>query len=141
TDSGPGTAVAAYAQHETTKPVLTRVLLDDATPEAAVTTMCEQSGAAAVISAEGTFFANIARYTKDPNFDALLKGHAGDPISVTRKSAGGGVTDVDSARLTLCVAVQPDVVVTLGKVDGFKERGGAARLLSAFIPDTRGQDD
>ena len=64
---------------------LCRLLVDDTTPEKLVDMMEMQGGSITVASAEGGVFdAVIGRYDRAANFDAYLKGHAGDPISVDR---------------------------------------------------------
>lgn len=130
-------AVEELHQHQAKRPVLTRVITDDATPEAVKSMMAEQGGAIAVVSAESAFLSNIAgRYSNSPDLDVLLKGHAGDSIVVDRKRQLP--EHVDRACLSLCVMAQPKVIADLGAIDGFRDRGGAARLLAVFPQDLLG---
>ena len=130
-------AVEELHQHQGRRPVLSRVITDDATPEAVKSMMAEQGGAIAVISAESAFLSNIAgRYSNSPDLDVLLKGHAGDGIIVDRKRQLP--EHVDRACLTLCIMAQPKVIADLGAIEGFRERGGAARLLAVFPENTLG---
>ncbi len=110
----------------------TRIIADDVTPEKAKQMIVEQEGALAIISAEGTFFAILAgRYSDSPSLEVMLNGHAGEPITVDRKS--GPALSTPRGYLTIAVACQPHVAETMGKVDGFQARGGAARILPAFV--------
>lgn len=131
-------AVEAVQEHQKERPVLTEVFTDDATPEAVKEMLTEQGGAIAVMSAESAYLSNIAgRYHDAPHLDTILNGHAGDMMKVKRK--GKPTQYVARACVTLCLMLQPDVIETLGKVDGFRARGGAARLLPAFPADRIGQ--
>jgi replicative DNA helicase len=127
-------AVDALQEHQTSRPVMTEVTTDDATPEAVKSTLIAQNGALAVMSAESAFLSNVAgRYSNAPHLDTILNGHAGDEIKVSRK---GKLTErTERACLTLCLMVQPQVIKDLGQIDGFRTRGAAARLLPAFPAD------
>lgn len=128
-------ALHALQEHEKNEPRLTRIIVDDATPEAVKSLLVEQGGSLAVMSPEAAFLSNIAgRYSDGPNLDILLNGHAADSYTVDRK--GRGTETIARACLTVCLTVQPKVISDLGKVDGFVERGGRARLLPA-IPASR----
>ncbi len=107
-------------------------MADDVTPEKAKQMIVEQGGALAIISAEGTFFAILAgRYSDSPSLEVMLNGHAGEPITVDRKAGPSLYTP--RGYLTIAVACQPHVAETMGSVDGFQSRGGAARILPAFL--------
>lgn len=131
-------AVDALEVHRTQRPRITRIITDDATPEAVKSLLAEQGGAIAAMSAESAFLSNTAggRYSDAPNLDVLLNGHAGDRIRVDRKGRPGET--IERACLTLCLMVQPEVIRELGKSAGFIARGGAARLLPSFPPDLLG---
>lgn len=128
-------AVGALEAHKAKRPRITRIITDDATPEAVKTLLAEQGGAIAAMSAENAFLSNTAggRYSDAPNLDVLLNGHAGDSIRVDRKGKPSEI--VDRTCLTLCLMVQPQVIRDLGKSPGFIARGGAARLLTCFPED------
>jgi len=109
-----------------------RIVADDITPEKAKEMIVQQRGALAIISAEGTFFAILAgRYADSPSLEIMLNGHNAEPITVDRKS--GVALYTPRGCLTIAVACQPDVAATMGMVDGFRARGGAARVLPAFV--------
>jgi hypothetical protein len=129
-------AVEALQEHRKTRPVLTEVYSDDATPEAVKQRLIEQGGAYALLSAESAFLSIVAgRYgnQKEPNFDTILNGHAADELKTSR--VGRRTERTERACLTLCLMLQPHVMHKLGEVEGFTERGAAARLLPAFPAD------
>jgi replicative DNA helicase len=132
-------AVEELHEHRSKRPRISQIIADDATPEAAKSLLAEQGGHIAVMSAESAFLSNTAggRYSDSPNLDVLLNGHAGDRIRVNRQ--GRASETIESARVTLCLMVQPDVIRELGKSPGFIARGGAARLLPSFPPDMLGR--
>ena len=119
---------------ETIIPVEPRVLMADATPEAIAQGIAEQGGRLAVFSPEGDVFALLKRYSKDgdPNFENMLKAHAGDEIRVDRKHAKP--VTVPAAALTLCCTVQPDVLVGLAADRKYRDRGLLDRFLFAIPP-------
>lgn len=128
---------AAVEAEEIEVPAEPRLLADDITPEAAKTLLSEQSGRLAIMSAEGGIFATIAgRYSGVPDLDVFLKGHAGDMLRVTRKSAP--VEHVERPALTVGLAVQPSVLRDIGAIPGFEERGLLARFLFSLPASTVG---
>lgn len=130
-------ALDAVHEHLKGRPVQTEVFTDDATPEAVKERLIAQRGALAVMSPESAYLNNVAgRYHDAPHLDTILNGHAGDLIKVTRK--GKPTERVDRACLTMMLMLQPDVFRTLGQVDGFRQRGAAARLLPCFPADLIG---
>jgi Protein of unknown function (DUF3987) len=121
-----------------TVPAVPRLLADDITPEAMISLLAEQGGRLAVISAEGGLFDVLAgRYSKTPNLDAVLKGHAGDTLRVDRK--GRPPEYVERPALTLALAVQPAVLEAVGAIGEFVGRGLLARFLYALPPSTVGR--
>ncbi|ADD40684.1 DUF3987 domain-containing protein [Stackebrandtia nassauensis] len=128
---------AAREAEELVVPAEPRLLADDITPEATKTLLAEQGGRLAVMSAEGGIFATIAgRYSGVPDLDVFLKGHAGDMLRVTRKSAP--VEHVERPALTVGLAVQPSVLRDIGAIPGFEDRGLLARFLFALPASTVG---
>jgi hypothetical protein len=124
-------------QHKLAKPIVPRIIVDDATPEVVKSTMAEQGGAIAVMSAESAFMSNASgRYSQSPNWDVLLNGHAGDAIRVDRKGRESEI--IDNPALTLCLMAQRSVLDELGRAPGFHGRGVAARLLIAIPVETLG---
>lgn len=120
---------------ETVVPAEPRILMGDATPEAIAAGLADQGGRLAVFSPEGDVFALLKRYTRDaaPNFETLLKAHAGDDLRVDRRHAKP-VTVADPA-LTIAVTVQPDVLQGLARDRTFRERGLLARFFYA-VPES-----
>jgi hypothetical protein len=108
-----------------------RLFTADATPEAVGRLLAENHGRVAILSSEGELFALLAgRYSKSPNLEVFLKGHAGDPIRVDRRN--GPPEIVDRPALTVAVTVQPDVLLKAGLVSEFRARGVFARMLFSF---------
>ena len=75
---------------------LSRLIVDDVSPERLATLLRDHGGRIAVLSAEGDIFDVMAgRYSKGgvPNLGVFLKGHAGDPSGLTasdgRQSTSG----------------------------------------------------
>ncbi|WAE72945.1 YfjI family protein [Streptomonospora nanhaiensis] len=121
---------AAAAIEDIKIPALPQLVADDVTPETAATILCDQGGRLAVLSAEGGIFQILAgRYSGSPNFDLFLKGHAGDMLRVDRK---GRSEHVESAILTLGLAVQPDVIREIATGPGFRGKGLLGRFLYAL---------
>jgi hypothetical protein len=113
-------------------------LADDATPEAVASLLAEQGGRLAILSAEGDLFDIMAgRYSKTPNFGVFLKGWSGDDLRVDRK--GRPPEHVEHPALTLGLAVQPEVLVTMARQPGFRGRGMPARFLYALPPSNVGR--
>lgn len=129
---------AALAAEELTVPVLPRLVADDITPEAAASLIAEQGGRLAVLSAEGGIFTTLAgRYSGAPNLEVFLKGHAGDMLRVDRK--GRPAEHVEHPALTLGLAIQPAVLVDIGRMPGFRGRGLLARILYSLPVNTVGR--
>jgi hypothetical protein len=113
-----------------TVPSMPRLLADDATPEALASLMAAQGGRIALISAEGGPFDMMAgRYSKVPNLDVYLKGHAGDHIRVDRQGREGQI--IERPALTVAVAFQPGILPKIAVGEGFRARGLLARFLFA----------
>ncbi len=128
-------AVQALHEHEESKPVLTQLIVDDATAQAVAWMLIEQQ-ALAVISAEAAYLENFIRYGDTPDYNAFLQGHSGDPLHVHRR--GGQSAYTEHAYLSLCMAIQPHALRKMGGVDGFLQRGGCARLMMALPEDIAG---
>lgn len=115
-------------------PVLPRLTAGgDILPEALGSLLNRHGGRMTVCDAEGgVFFANFAgRYSSgSPNFEILLKAHAGDDAQIDRQ--GRPPIQVLRPCLTVILAVQPDVVRHLADTPQFRERGLAGRFLFCF---------
>src|SRR5215213_6507162 len=128
---------ARAAAEAITVPIDPRLLADDATPEALVSLLADNGGRIAVFSAEGGIFDVLAgRYSKTPNLDPILKGHAGDRIRVDRK--GRSSEYIDHPALTMCLTVQPRVIEEIGRNGVFVGRGLLARFLFSIPPNRVG---
>lgn len=129
---------AAAAVRQITVPALPQLVADDITPEAAASLLAEQGGRLAVLSDEGGIFATLAgRYTGTPNLEVFLKGHAGTLLRVNRKSREP--EHVETPALTLGLAVQPDVLLDIARLPGFRGRGLLARILFSLPNNTVGR--
>ena len=85
---------------------------------------------AEIISSEGGVFdAMTGRYDRANNFDVYLKAHCGDFISIDR--IGRKSNHVESPRLTMALAVQPDVIQGLMGNATLRGRGLCGRFLYA----------
>lgn len=112
------------------EPVL---VVGDVTPEALAIRLAEQGGRLIAASAEGGELVSImgGRYSRTgaPNFEIFLKAHAGDRVRVDR--VGRPPIFIDRPRLTLVLAVQPDVMRGFASCREFRGRGMHARFLYA----------
>jgi hypothetical protein len=117
-------------------PVPTRLLADDATPEAVAGLLAEQKGRLAIASTEGGIFEIIGgRYSDStPNLDVYLKGYSGDTVRVDRRSRPPEF--VPNPALTIILTVQPDVIADLASKKAFRGRGFLARWFYS-LPKSR----
>ena len=108
-----------------------KLLVDDITPEKLVDVMNTQDGSITVVSAEGGVFDTMSgRYDNAANIDVYLKGHSGDPIDVER--IGRKSNRVESPRLSMILAIQPEVLNGLMSNTTFRGRGLCGRFLYAL---------
>jgi hypothetical protein len=110
-------------------PEPSRLLADDATPEAVAGLLAEQKGRLAIASTEGGIFDIVGgRYSDStPNLDVYLKGYSGDTLRVDRRSRPPEF--VPNPSLTVILTVQPDVIADLASRKAFRGRGFLARWL------------
>ncbi len=109
------------------------LILTDATPEALTRTMAQNGGRMAVVSAEGVFFSTLAGgYSSSgvANVDVVLKGYSGEPVKVER--IGRAKDRIARACLSLCLAVQPDMLIGFLTDPNLAGRGMASRFLAAM---------
>lgn len=113
--------------------VLTQLIADDTTPEAAVDVIAEQGERLAILSTEGSFLGNVGgRYAKSANPEIALKGWSQEPHPVNRK---GRTLILQRPNLSLGLAVQPGLLTGMGDTgDVFQERGLMARFIFAMPP-------
>ncbi|MCP3679809.1 MAG: DUF3987 domain-containing protein [Gammaproteobacteria bacterium] len=114
-------------------PVNPRLWTSDSTPEKLGNLLAENNGCLGWLSSEGGLFDMLnGRYSRGvPNLDLFLKAHSGDPERVDRGSREH--VYIESARLSIGLSPQPDVLRGLANNPGFKGRGLLARFLY-FMP-------
>lgn len=114
---------------------LIRLVLDDVTPEALVKAMKENDERMGIISAEGGIFGMLAgRYSNNTNIDIFLKAYSGEYYSSVRVGREG--VELKHPYLTICLAVQPQVIADIMDNQDFRGKGLLARFLYS-IPNTR----
>ena len=116
-------------------PPTPKLLVADVTVEKLASLLGEQNGRLCVASDEGTVLSNIAgRYAKDgrSSFDVLLQGYSGTSVRVDRQSTDRPPVYVPRPRLTICLAVQPEVIERLSKDETMRSQGLLARFLYAL---------
>lgn len=113
-------------------------LVDDITPEALGQTMADNGERMSILSAEGGIFRIIAGlyHNGQANIDLFLKAHAGDYWSNNR--IGRESKRMVHPRLTLGLAVQPDVIEEIGQNSEFRGRGLSARFLYSLCQSKAG---
>lgn len=119
----------AEAAEKMEVPASPRYLVDDATSEKLISMLFQQKGRIALMSPEGSCFERIAGKSSSGSeaIDVYLKAHAGDDIRLDRVSRGEEF--IEKPALSLGLAVQPDVIRSLGAKQGFRGRGLLARFL------------
>ncbi len=119
-------------------PILPRLYTSDATPERLGTLLSDHGECMAWLSSEGGIFDLLqGRYSNGiPNLDLLLKVHSGDPDRVDRQ--GRPPVLLGCPRLTLGLAVQPEVLRGLAAKPGFRGRGLLGRFLYLLPPSPLG---
>jgi hypothetical protein len=130
--------VAELEATEPELPKIPRVFTSDVTTEHLATMMENNGEALAVMSSEGGIFETMAgRYSNAvPNIDLYLQSHAADAVRVDRGSKPPAM--LDNPRLTITLAVQPDVLDSLSNKPGFRGRGLLGRFLYVLPPSTLG---
>ena len=118
-------------------PPAPRLLVEDATSEKLISLMVEQSGTLAMVSSEGGIFGTMGgRYSGESNLDIYLKGHDAEDYRYDRKNSPP--VFIPACRLTMCLAVQPNVLQSLTAKPEFNGRGMLGRFLYAIPSDNRG---
>lgn len=122
-------AITAAGQAESQKVLAEpRIIGDDMTVEALISSLADQGGRFAILSAEGGFFAEMAgRYSSRTDISNVLMAHAGDPISVDRK--GRPSEFVEHPALTVGVMIQPGILAESTTNSTFVASGLMARFL------------
>jgi hypothetical protein len=110
--------------------VMPRLLAEDATPEQLAVLMSDQGGRMAIFSAEGTVFELMAgRYSQNggSNIELFLQSFKGETVRVDRK--GRPELLLLDPALTICLAIQPDVIESMSRKPGMSGRGLLGRFL------------
>ena len=124
------------------EPVPPRIIFDDITPEHMGTMAALHNGRMALVSDEGGIFDILAgRYSKNgaPNLDLFLKGYSGSAVRVDRGTRSPVV--IDKPAISLGISPQPETLIRLGAMPGFRARGVLGRigyLLPASLLGYRG---
>ena len=107
-----------------------RVYFTDVTSEALEVALAENEERSAIISDEGGIFEIISGLYTDgkANIDVFLKGHAGGPLRVKRKSRNALLNKI---AVSLGLMVQPSVIAGLSKREKSSFRGKG--LLGRFL--------
>ena len=145
-ENDPAAQDAAQKQAEelqkviTAEPMEPRLFCDDVTSEALARRMEGTGGCGAVLSSDGRKAVAVVggKYTeKNPDIDLYLKGHSGhDPIRVDRANKDKAPIVINNGVLTLCLAVQPDILVQLGQNIALTSSGFLGRFLYATTIET-----
>ncbi|MCC7201864.1 MAG: DUF3987 domain-containing protein [Nitrospirae bacterium] len=113
-------------------------VVDDITMEALGLYMSGNGEKLSVFSPEGGLFSLMAGLYNDKgtNIDLPLKAYSGDAWSSHR--VGRESRTMQNPALTMCLAVQPDVIEEIGKNTQFRGRGLLARFLYSCCKSTVG---
>lgn len=106
-----------------------RLLTGDCTPEKMATLLFQNEGRIGIVTAEDILSTLTGRQyssTGESNLSAILSGYSGDTIRVDRQ--GREPIIVRYPAITLCMAVQFDVLKSLKRDKAFRGRGLLARF-------------
>ena len=112
-----------------------RLVVDDVTPERLAEILHDNHGRIVAFNDEGALFAHLlGLYTQNPNLGPFLKAWDGSRLTVDRKGGNGKERTalvINHPLMTMFAAVQPRVVVQLGKQRHqlLRERGVIGRVL------------
>lgn len=130
--------IAELETKEPTIPTAPRLFTSDVTTEHLATIMAGNNEALGLLSSEGGIIETMAgRYNNNiPNIDLYLQAHAADFVRVDRGSKPPVI--MDEPRLTMALAIQPDVLEALSNKPAFKGRGLVGRILYVIPPSMLG---
>ncbi|MFI8828591.1 YfjI family protein [Streptomyces sp. NPDC053431] len=121
-------AALSQAAERAVVPAEPQLIADDVTAESLTTLLAQQDGRISIMSPEGEIFEIIAgRYSGAPNMGIFLKGHAGDLARVNRQARDA--QHIENPSITMGLAVQPEVLDSIGQIKGADGRGLLARFL------------
>lgn len=123
---------ARQAYESLSVPTEPRLLAGDVTPEKAAVLLAEQGGRLGILIAEGGLFGTLSgRYSNgQANLDVFLQAWSGDPVTVDRM--GRSRLFVPRPALTLCLAVQPDMLRQVAANPALRGLGLLGRFLYAL---------
>ena len=106
-----------------------RLFVSNVTPEKLIDIWAQQGGKLTICSAEGNTFDALAAPNERGTtlIEPLLKGHAGDTLTVDRMSRESNI--IDNPHLSMILTVQPHVINSVMKNREFSGRGLLARFL------------
>jgi len=106
-----------------------RIFVNDATPEKLIDIMDKQGGKIAICTAEGNLFDMLAAKNDRGTslMEPLLKGHAGDALTVDRLGREGNF--IAKPHISTILTVQPHVIEKVIRNSGYSGRGLLARFL------------
>ena len=106
-----------------------RIFVNDATPEKLIDIMDKQGGKIAICTAEGNLFDMLAAKNDRGTslMEPLLKGHAGDSLTVDRLGREGNF--IAKPHISTILTVQPHVIEKVIRNSGYSGRGLLARFL------------
>jgi len=117
-------------------PPMPRLFADDVTAEKLANMLASQGEQINIASDEGTVFDQICGiYSATPNNSIYLKGHGGDTYMIDRQVEAKNAI-LESPRININVAIQPEVVRGLKASGNLRGRGMWARFLFS-CPATR----
>jgi replicative DNA helicase len=127
-------SAAALTLERITVPAEPVLFTVDSSVEKLASLLAEQGGRFAVLGPEGKIFSIMGgRYSKTPDLQVFLSGHAGEEMRIDR--IGRPSERIEAATLTLGVCIQPGVLARLGDTPEFREQGLLGRILYA-LPDS-----
>lgn len=121
-----------------------RLLATDASPEVLAMLLAEHGNRIAMLSSEAELFDMVSgAYNQRPNLNVYLQAWDGQSFEVDRKGGNGTVRialHLEQPLLTLCSAVQPSVLESVGRKGDLTGRGFLQRFMWARVEETERPD-
>ena len=130
----------AVDEAERAIPVLPRLLIQDATPEAMELRMMQHHERLFSCDAEGTAFNNMTglRWDNPASFAAYLKAYSGDRLQVDRVGTGSRHRLVlENPALSVLWMAQPSFIDVIAKQKALHDQGLYARFLMMVFPSNK----
>lgn len=104
------------------------IFIEDCTPEKLAMKLQDNDERTTLISSEGAFFDDLARYSGGVvNLNVCLKAHCGDPLKIDRVSSDP--VYLERPLMSIIITPQPSVLTDLSSKPILRERGLLARFL------------